>query len=550
MRLSKLLVALWASSALAGPALGQTAPTAGQVLREIGQTPQQPHDVTKFDLTPPPAAASADTGTATAEIRSATIVGNTVFDAAVLKAQLGDFQRRRYTLAEMRALADRIAAYYRRRGFPFTRVLLPPQDLSGGDLRIQVVEGRYGRVTPAGDPSLAAGATPFLKGLKPGSFIEANRLERSVLILNDQPGMKVLPTIRPGSGAGTGDFAANTQRVARFGGDIGFDNEGSRYVGEYRGKFNAFAYSPFSFGDQVTLRGMYSDLGMWLGSLDYERPLNGSGLRGQIAAAQTDYQLGDQFSSLKDRGYAQVFDVRLKYPIVRSRKLNISVFGGPEYKRLEDKFGALGVVNHKSSLSWPVTLQFDDHDRLLGGGVTYGSLSVVRGDLHLSPDLIQPDSTTARTGGVFTRVDVDVSRIQALAGPVSLFGRVSAQWSDKNLDSSEKFVLGGYYGVRAYPVGEGMSDRAWLLQSEARWDLGLFKPYALFDIGQAQTNARPWDSASHGRRDLAGAGLGVRFNYRHWFVDGAIAGQVQGGPSTSDRKNVDPHPWIDADYRF
>jgi len=36
-----------------------------------------------------------------------------------------------------------------------------------------------------------------------------------------------------------------------------------------------------------------------------------------------------------------------------------------------------------------------------------------------------------------------------------VYGRVSAQWASKNLDSSQKFGLGGPNGVRAYPSGEG-----------------------------------------------------------------------------------------------
>jgi hemolysin activation/secretion protein len=536
--------------ALTSPAFAQAVPNAGQVLREIGQAPVKPHDERTLDLEPSTAAPQTNAGTATAVVDAVSISGNTLFKSNVLQAELGDFKGRPLTLADMRALCEKIAAYYRRHGYPFTKVVLPPQDIVNGMLRIQVVEGRYGKVVPGGDPTLARGATPFLGSLHTGDFIEANRLERTVLILDDEPGMTVRPTISPGADAGTGDFAANIRRVRRFGGDIGADDAGGRYVGTYRAKFNAYAYSPFLFGDQVTARGLYSERGMWLGSLDYELPLNGSGLRGQIAVADTNYQLGDQFRVLGAAGYVKSFDARLKYPIIRSRSLNLTIIGGAESKYLEDRFSALGVVNHKSSLSWPVMLQFDDHDRVLGGGVTYGFIGIVYGKLRLNTDLAQADASTARTDGAYSRVNIDVSRVQALKGPFTLYGRVSAQWANKNLDSSEKFVLGGSYGVRAFPVGEALSDNGWLLQTEARWDIGPLKPYLLFDTGRAEANAKPWDASSHGHRDLTAAGLGLRVNYHHWRVDGSMAWQVHGGPATSEGKNVNPHPWIDVDYQF
>ena len=546
-----LIAVLIVAALLAAPARSQTPPDAGQVLRENTPAPIQPRPREKLELTQPPLSTSPEEVGASAQVNTVILIGNTVFRTAILEKQLGDYRGRRYTLAQLRTLANQIAAFYRLHRYPFTRVILPPQDLSGGELRIQILEGRYGRVTSGNkNPKLDRGATPFLSALKTGNLIEGHLLERVVLIVDDQPGMKALPTIRPGEATGTGDFAANVRRVARFGGDIGADNAGNRYVGEYRGTFNAYAFSPFMFGDQITLRGLYSGLGMQLGSIEYERPLGGSGLRGDVSLTQTDYQLGDQFKSLDASGYARVFDARVKYPIIRSQNLNLTFVGGAEYEQLEDKFGTAGVIDHKWSLSLPVTLQFDEHDRIFGGGVTYGAIGLLHGVLRLNPELNQVDAATARTAGAFTRLNLDISRVQNLIGHSSLFAHVLAQWSNKNLDSSEKFVLGGYYGVRGYPVGEGLSDRGWLLQSEARYAFQAFKPYALFDVGEAWPNAKPWDSASQGHRDLASAGLGARLNYRHWFLDGSLAWQVSGGPATSDRKNINPHPWINIDYKF
>ena len=45
---------------------------------------------------------------------------------------------------------------------------------------------------------------------------------------------------------------------------------------------------------------------------------------------------------------------------------------------------------------------------------------------------------------------------------VKIGSRLSLQETGTNLDSSEDFLLGGPYGVRAYPLGEAPGDRGYL----------------------------------------------------------------------------------------
>jgi hemolysin activation/secretion protein len=539
------------AAALAMPGYAQVAPTAGSILQQnVPPPPPVQPSQPNFNLAPPSAPADSSTQTTTVEINSVTLVGNTLFKEATLKTQMGDFVGHRYNLTGLRTLSEKIAAYYRLHNYPFTRVVLPPQDLTSGDLRIQIVEGRYGQVGASGTPDLLTGVKPFLAGIKPGQFIAASRLERTMLIINDQSGMTVYPTIASGTNLAEGDLTANVRRKARFGGDVGLDNGGSRYVGNYRIKFDAFAYSPFMFGDKISLSGLYSDLGLWLLSLQYEAPLGGSGLRGSVQASQTTYYLGDQFKSLRATGYARVGDIKLSYPLLRSQITNVSVSGGPEFKALQDNYRALGVVNDKTAVSLPVTFQFDTRDHFLGGALTYGVVAVTHGRLFLGQGLAATDSATAHTAGDYNKLYVDISRIQGLGGPVSAFLHFAGQWSDKNLDASEKIVMGGYLGVRSYPVGEGQSDRGWLIQSEARYHIGLLQPYVLFDAAGGQINAKPWDAPSRQARNISGVGLGTRFSKGGLAADVSVAWQVYGGAPTSDSRDTNPMVWASINYRF
>jgi len=95
----------------------------------------------------------------------------------------------------------------------------------------------------------------------------------------------------------------------------------------------------------------------------------------------------------------------------------------------------------------------------------------------MDADLVPADAATARTAGQFSKLNVDLARIQSLSEGLDLYGRISAQWASKNLDSSQKFGLGGCNGVRAYPSGEGYGDSGALAQIELRYAMG----YAMVD---------------------------------------------------------------------
>lgn len=534
-------------SVFAAGAVAQTAPDAGRILRQELPAPEAPRpaeitvDVPKPAATPP--------GGAQVVLQSVSIEGNTVFTEEQLLAVLGEVRDRSFDLAQLRELGERVAEHYRRAGYPFARVLLPAQSIDAGVLRMQVVEGRYGQVSATGEAQLAEGGQAFLSRLKPGEVIESSPLERATLILNDQPGIRLMPLVRPGQAFGTGDLEVKVERVERVGGDVGLDNYGNRYTGEFRARANLRVNGPFAFGDQLTVRTLLTDEGMWYGDLGYNAPIGTSGLRGQVGYAHTYYQLGKDFSALDATGTADVTSLGASYPIIRSQPTNLSIALAWQHKELNDRRGAVGTDDGKSSDSLPVTLGFDRRDGLLGGGITYGALSWTGGRLRLDPTLAATDQVTAQTEGRFSRVNLDVARLQSIRGGLSGYARLALQHASKNLDSSEGFGLGGPTGVRAYPVGEAFGDAGHFIQLELRQALGNWEPFTFYDAGEIKVNERPWTAGPNERR-IAGTGLGVRLYGRAWTADAALAWRTEGGAPQSDTADRNPRAWVNVAYRF
>lgn len=544
-----LLALVSALCAAVAPVHAQQQPDAGQILQQLSPrelAPSQPGQVMVLPAALPDTALPGGAKVAVAAVR---FKGNTALTSEALLAGLGEFSGQSYDLAGLKALANRVADAYRAAGYPFARAYLPEQKLAGGELLITIIEGRYGQVD-------GGEAQAWLADLKPGAVIESAALERSTLILDDQPGIKTAPLMRPGQEPGTGDLVANAVRTPGFAGDMSLDNHGSRYIGVYRATTSLRYDSPFMWGDQITARLLASDDNLWLGSLGYSAPLGASGLRGQVGYSHTAYELGKNFSNLNAKGTAKSSSLGLSYPILRSQQVNLNLSGVYQHKALNDKNGLAASDDDKNSDSLALSLGFDRRDNLGGGGITYGALAYNRGNLRLSSALAKADSESAQnTRGSFDKWNLDLARIQATSvSGVSLFGRLSAQRAGKNLDSSEGYSLGGAQGVRAYSQGEGTGDEGYLVQLEARHQMGSLAPYVFYDAGRVTVNANNAQlttPSNANSRSLAGSGLGVRYSAGRLSVDAALAWRTKGGrPADLNERDAKPRAWVVARYAF
>jgi len=135
----------------------------------------------------------------------------------------------------------------------------------------------------------------------------------------------------------------------------------------------------------------------------------------------------------------------------------------------------------------------------------------------------------------------------------------------KNLDSSEKFLLGGPAGVRGHAVGEASGDSGWLASAELRRDFhlsqGITTQALLFvDHGRVRQHIDPWAGSvmpwtgnSYG---LSSAGVGLNVQGERWTVRSAWAHRLGDNPGRSaaglnaDGQRDNQYLWLQASLRF
>jgi len=527
------------------PLLATELPDAGQSLESLRRTPALPAKPAAILPEESPVRPSIKLPPGiTVSVQSFHITGAQAFTTAELLGLIEDAAGKDLTLADIQGLANRITKHYRDHGYLLAKAYIPVQEIRDGLVEITVLEGRLGKVSVDNRSMLSNTFVEVrLANFRAGDTVDSAHLEQNLLLLNDLAGVEVKSTLKPGASVGTTDLDIRLEGERRLTGAIDLNNYGNRYTGDVRGGLTLNVNNPAGRGDTLALRGVSSGSGLNYGRLAYQLPLGTQGT--QLGAAYSDmrYRLGKVFTSLQANGKAEIGSLYLLHPFLRSRLSNVNGQLAFERKHLEDRVDASATVTDKTLDIMTIGLSGDSLD-VTRGGLTSWSANLVNGTLDLDPASRALDAAGHRTQDGYTKLGYQLARLQRLTERINLYGLFSGQRARKNLDSSEKFSLGGPYAVRAYPQGESPCDDAWLASLELRytpapaWQLTLFA-----DGGAGHLHHSPLSSDANNSRALSGAGVGFAWSHAARIgVSGFLAWRTDAAP-TSDTDRT-PRVWV------
>lgn len=537
------------------------APDAGQLQRRSQENLQSPPAAT-----PPRAGASpapVDRSGPQLTVRRFVIEGATLIPAQELAAQLAPWLDRPASLGELRAAAERLAGLYRQRGW-FARVQIPPQDATDGSLTVRVIEGRFGRLrseTAPGTRADVAGIERLVGGrLQAGEPYSQDALERGLLLANDLPGVVVDGVLQAGQARGTSDLALRIADRPLFSGLASLNNGGSRFTGEAQASAQLALDNPSGRGDQVALSLLAAER-LRYGGLGYSLALGSDGLRARVGYTALEYTLGKGFEALDARGGSRSATAGLSYPLLRSGSRSAWLGLDLTSARYEDK--TLGVVQRERQVRSAALFAWGQGtDGWGGGGSTDWRVGFIPGHVDIDAGAAS-DAAGPRTAGSFRRIHFDLRRDQRVGDGVFLRARLAGQWAGGNLDSSQKFGLGGPWGVRGYPGDDAQGDSGALLQVELHRYLGQgFDLFAFADGGrirQHQDTWPGWDTRATGNNSysLASAGAGLQWTHPGGAQASIVIAEPLGnnpGSGVADRNQdgseTGTRAWLFISFRF
>jgi hemolysin activation/secretion protein len=475
-------------------------------------------------------------------------------------------------VAGLQNLADNVTRALQGTGRLLARAILPPQDVTDGIVTLEIVEGTLEKIEFQRDERARieeGSLRSVIEGRLDPAAVTKTELEAALLRMNDLPGVTAQARLQPGHAPNSSRLVIAVQEAPALASMFWGDNYGDPGAGRAQANALVTLNDLTGFGEHSYIRGSFSE-GMKFGTASVAAPLHASDLtlRGEYSylAYENRTDIGE---SLQLEGRSQRLAVGADYGIVRSRTLNLRLSADVSVKALEDD-SIIGRLGDRRSRAGTLSFSGDAQDDWLDGGLTSFVAGVTVGNLDLSrlASAQAVDAAGLNTEGGFTRVNLSLARVQDLPGAFSLIGRVHGQWADENFDSSEDFSLGGPYGVRAYPVGEGRGDHGILGTIELRHDtripaaFGGIQLAAFLDAGRIRVNANPNGipiATASGRNDysLSGAGLSLRWTLKRLNLSTAWAHTLGSNPGRSgiDGSNSDGESdrqtfWIQAALRF
>lgn len=483
------LLLVLTSQALCGHA--QTVPDAGLLRQQIEQGNKALQPTPRLPEKAAPPRLKKLVGT-TLIVKEFKISGNTRLSTEALQAVVTPFLNRPLDFSQLQDAAEAVGNAYRKAGW-IVHAYLPQQEIEGGVVRIVVVEATFGGARFEGPSSARMSSATIQKYVaaaqKVGEPVYVPAVDRALLLLGDIPGIAVTGNLREGTSSGQTDLVFNVQDKSLLSGDAALDNTGSRSTGSLRLSGNLNLNSPLALGDQFSTNLTFSEGSAYVRQA-VSLPLGQDGLRAGVNASYMTYRvIAPELKSLNSLGASATAGVDASYPLIRSRPVNLYFAVNYDHKYFNNEANSSVTTRYFIDVA-SGGLSGNLADSVLGGGWNNFSLGWVHGlvDLDKSPNQVA-DSASTNTQGAFDKIRYAANRLQSVTKSLDAYGALSGQKAGKNLDSSEKFYLGGANGVRAYPSSEGGGSDGLLVNLELRAHFpNRIDLTGFYDLGRVSVN--------------------------------------------------------------
>lgn len=478
---------------------------------------------------------------ATVTVKAFKFSGNTLLSEAELKKIVAPFLNHPLDFTQLQDAVAAVASAYREAGW-IVRAYLPQQEIEDGIVSIEIIEAVFGGARFEGIPATRLSSETigrYVTAAQPaGTLLSAHALDRILLLLSDIPGVSVTGNLSEGQALGQTDLILNTSDQPLFSGNAGMDNAGSRATGDQHLSGNFNLNSPLALGDQLGANLMASG-GSSYGRMALSIPVGYDGWRVGTSASYMTYTLvAPEFSTLHAQGSSTSFGVDASYPLIRSKLNNLNLVFNYDHKYFNNEANFATTTRYALD-TLTAGLNSTTQDSGFGGGLNTMGLSWVTGRVNLngSPNQ-QADAATTRTDGQFNKLRFSASRLQTLTDSVAAYLSIAGQMAGKNLDSGEKFYLGGANGVRAYPASEGGGADGQMFNAELRTRLPHnFSLTGFYDWGQVTVNRNNNFAGAPALNNYSLQGFGVSAG---WLSDFGLSLKT----TWARRIGVNPNPTL------
>ncbi|CAI8706782.1 hemolysin activation/secretion protein [Pseudomonas chlororaphis] len=388
-------------------------------------------------------------------------------------------------VSQLNELLKVITDYYLEKGLVTSRAYLPQQDLSGGHLKVLVVEGRLEGLKGAADSQLSERELAMAFPGQVGALVNLREIEQLVDQLNRLPSNQAQMELAPGKEVGGSEVLVKNTVQKPWRAGLSRSNDGQRSTGEQQWGTTFDWDSPLGLADQLMLRGGHDAMS------DHQHTSNNAMLSYNLpwgwwnfsyTYSQSEYRSQAQANgfSFKQTGDSQNHQLRAERVILRDAMSKTSLNAGLAYLRtnnfIEDSKLALSS-NRLSEAQFGI-----NHGRRIGGAFVNLDLGMQNGigafdaqdNGHPGPG--EPNAR-------YRKYTATLSYLQ----PFKLWGEsfsfsslMTGQRSEDVLFSPQRTSLGGQSSIRGYKDQSLSGDSGGYWRNDLRWSrpvtLGWLRP--------------------------------------------------------------------------
>lgn len=391
-------------------------------------------------------------------LKGVKVTGSTIFNDEDFKNAYSEYIGKEVAWSDIEAIVEKIKDVYKKKGYLTTVVYIPEQDIAGGEIEIKILEGRVGEITVEGNKWFSEKLIKKYFHTKKNEILNAFKLQKDLLRLNQNSDLEVRAVIGPGEEPGLLNVVLKVSEKFPYHAGAGFDNQGTRLVGKLRTSISGRSSNLSGNNDSLFVNTLWSALSQG-NFASYTLPIDTYGTKVGMDFVVFDSLLGQEYKGFQITGNTQIYTPKVSAEMHLSEDFQATGEAGMDIKSI--KRWVQGNKSSDDQLRMPyASLNFTKIDSLFGGGQTSLTTKFIFSTSEFLGASRHDHGSASRlgTGGFFFQYLQSLRRVQRM--PFDSYASIRTQFMNATatLPSSEQIQFGGAYTVRGYPEGDYSAD--------------------------------------------------------------------------------------------
>lgn len=390
-------------------------------------------------------------------LRRVVLEGDVTFPPEIFQPLIKRYLDREIDSEGLKKMNNALEAEYRTRGY-LAVIYAPPQKVQDGTITLRVVTSRMGTLSVDGNEHFGAGRTKFYWRIPKNEVLKIDKINQSVMHMNDNPDRRVRPILKAGKEPKTTDVVLKVEDRLPMHAGFSFDNKGVKTTGKNRPGFTA-RHNNLMGLDDIFLIG--TAFGTSFGALYMSHliPITSFGTRLIWGFSHSHVTPEKELEGLGISGLSQTYSISVRQKIFRTERRSLDFFVGLDFKeKVTRVLNAVSIWDRLRVFS--TGLDFQSMDSM---GYWFWGVGV---DFGVSPHGDGFLMTSRQAESNFIKYGMNAERRQKLFKGTYGIVRGSFQVSPDKLTPQEEIFLGGADTVRGYPESDYGADQGFYVQNE------------------------------------------------------------------------------------